>query len=68
MFTRARYAERLAAMGIEAEPDEIVTSTSATIEHLRRHEPQIRSVLAVGAEGMVSELRDAGYAVRWIAR
>jgi 4-nitrophenyl phosphatase len=67
MFTRAGYAERLSAMGIEAEPGEIVTSTSATIEHLRRHEPQIRSLLAVGAEGMVSELRDAGYAVRWIA-
>jgi HAD superfamily hydrolase (TIGR01450 family) len=67
MFTSAEYAERLRAMGIEAEPGEIVTSTSATIEYLRRHEPEIRSVLAVGAEGMVSELQDAGYAVHWIA-
>jgi 4-nitrophenyl phosphatase len=67
MFTRAEYAMRLAAMGIEAEPDQIVTSTSATIDHLRRHEPQIRSVLAVGARGMVSELREAGYNVQWVA-
>ncbi|HEY7451429.1 MAG TPA: HAD-IIA family hydrolase [Candidatus Limnocylindria bacterium] len=63
MFTRAAYAERLAGMGIPALPDEIVTSTSATIEHLARHAPEVRSVLAVGAAGMVSELREAGYAV-----
>jgi HAD superfamily hydrolase (TIGR01450 family) len=67
MFTRAQYAERLVAMGFESEPGEIVTSTSATIEYLRHHEQAIRSVLAVGAEGLVSELRDAGYAVHWIA-
>jgi 4-nitrophenyl phosphatase len=64
MFTRAAYAERLRSMGITATLDEIVTSTSATIEHLRRHEPAVRSVLAVGAAGMVEELRAAGFAVR----
>jgi 4-nitrophenyl phosphatase len=63
MFTRAAYASRLAGMGIEASAEEIVTSTSATIEHLRRHDPAVRSVLAVGASGMVDELRAAGYAV-----
>lgn len=62
MFTRDAYAQRLRGMGIEATPDEIVTSTSATIEHLRRHAPEVRRVLAVGADGMVSELSDAGYA------
>ena len=67
MLTRTAYARRLAAMGIDAAPDEIVTSTSATIEHLRRHEPRIRSVLAVGAGGMVSELEEAGYKVRRVA-
>jgi HAD superfamily hydrolase (TIGR01450 family) len=67
MFTRAEYAKRLAGMGIKAEPAEIVTSTSATIEYLGRHEPEIRSVLAVGGQGMVKELRDAGYAVHWVA-
>lgn len=67
MFTRAAYADRLTSMGITAAPDEIVTSTSATIEHLRRHEPAVRSILAVGAQGMVDELRAAGLTVRHAA-
>jgi phosphoglycolate/pyridoxal phosphate phosphatase family enzyme len=63
MSTRAAFASRLAAMGIPATPDEIVTSVSATIEYLQRHEPQVRSVLTVGASGMVEELRGAGFEV-----
>lgn len=61
MATRATYVERLAAMGIQAELDEIVTSTSATIDHLRAHLLQVRLVLAVGAQGMLDELRAAGF-------
>lgn len=67
MFTREAYANQLGGMGIPATPDEIVTSTSATIEHLRRHAPDVRTVLAVGAAGMVTELTDAGYLVTAIA-
>ncbi len=63
MATRDAYVDRLAGMGIRAAADEIVTSTSATIEHLRRHAPEVRSVLAIGADGMESELRDAGLGV-----
>ena len=40
---RAGYVDRLGAMGIRASADEIVTSTSATIEHLRRHAPGVAS-------------------------
>src|SRR5690606_24079817 len=58
---RAGYVERLGAMGISTRLEEIVTSTSATIEHLRRHAPRIRSILAIGADGMREELRSAGY-------
>ena len=58
--TRRAYVDRLAGMGIRTTADEIVTSTSATIEHLRRHAPEVRSILAIGAEGMESELREAG--------
>jgi 4-nitrophenyl phosphatase len=54
-------------MDIPAAADEIVTSTSATIEHLRRHQPDVRAVLAVGAAGMVTELDAAGYSVVPIA-
>lgn len=63
MASRDAYVERLDAMGITAAADEIVTSTTATIEHLARHEPSVRSVLAVGEAGMVEELRAARYEV-----
>jgi HAD superfamily hydrolase (TIGR01450 family) len=61
MATRAAYVERLAGHGIEAATDEIVTSTSATIDHLREHLPAVSSILAVGAGGMLDELRGAGF-------
>jgi 4-nitrophenyl phosphatase len=67
MATRTAYVERLAGMGIRATADEIVTSTSATVEHLRRHAPEVRSVLAVGADGMEAELGDAGLDVTMAA-
>lgn len=60
---RDAYVARLAAMGIAATREEIVTSTSATVEHLARHAPHVRRVLAVGSAAMVSELRDAGFVV-----
>ena len=60
MVTRSGYVERLAGMGIPTAIEEVVTSTSATVEHLRRHAPDVRSVLAIGADGMHTELLDAG--------
>lgn len=61
MATRAMYVPRLVEMGIAAQADEIVTSTSATIDHLGAHLPEVRRVMAVGAEGMLDELRAAGF-------
>ncbi len=63
MVAREGYVQRLGAMGIDTAVDEVVTSTSATIEHLRRHAPDVRSILAIGAEGMRRELRAAGFDV-----
>lgn len=60
MVTRAGYVDRLGGMGIPTAVEEIVTSTSATVEHLRRHAPDIRSIVAIGADGMRQELADAG--------
>jgi 4-nitrophenyl phosphatase len=62
MATRAMYVPRLVEMGIPVDLDEIVTSTSATIDHLEAHLPQVHSVLTVGAPGMLEELRAAGFA------
>ena len=61
MATRAMYVPRLVEMGVPVEVDEIATSTSATIDHLRAHLSKVRSVMAVGAPGMLEELRGAGF-------
>lgn len=61
MATRAAYVPRLVEMGVPVELDEIVTSTSATIDHLRAHLPEVQSVLTVGAPGMLEELREARF-------
>jgi 4-nitrophenyl phosphatase len=61
MSTRQAYVDRLAGQGIETTAEEIVTSTWATIQHVQAHEPGIHEVLAIGADGMLSELGDAGF-------
>jgi glycerol-1-phosphatase len=61
MATRADYVARLAGHGIAAVAGEIVTSTSATVVHLRAHLPQVLRILAVGAAGMLDELQAAGF-------
>ncbi len=61
MSARADYVDRLATHGITSSLDEIVTSSSATVEHLRHHLPDVRHVLAVGADGLLAELRDGGF-------
>jgi 4-nitrophenyl phosphatase len=67
MVARSGYVDRLAKMGIPTAVEEIVTSTSATVEHLRRHAPEVRTVLAIGADGMRAELTDAGLDVTMAA-
>lgn len=61
MVARGGYVERLRSMGITTAIDEVVTSTWATAEHLRRTAPDVRRILAVGAPGMLDELRAGGY-------
>jgi 4-nitrophenyl phosphatase len=61
MVAREGYVERLSAMGIQTTADEIVTSSSATVEHLHRHAPEVRRVMAIGAEGLREELEAAGF-------
>lgn len=60
---RATYVSVLAGMGIRTVADHVVTSTSATVDHLQLHLPDVRRVLALGGAGMVDELRAAGFAV-----
>lgn len=57
----ADFARQLEGLGVAARADEIVTSTTATIEHLQRHLREVRRVLAVGEPGLCSMLSGAGY-------
>ena len=61
MVAREGYVDRLGAMGIETTVEEIVTSSSATVEHLHRHAPEVTRVIAIGAEGLRDDLTDAGF-------
>jgi 4-nitrophenyl phosphatase len=61
--TRPEYVARLAGHGIPADVGEIVTSSSATVEHIRAHLPDVRRVLALGAPGLTAELRNGGLEV-----
>jgi 4-nitrophenyl phosphatase len=63
MTTREGYVSRLAEMAIQTSATEIVTSTSATIDHLHAHLPDVRRVMALGAPGMLEELRAASFDV-----
>jgi 4-nitrophenyl phosphatase len=63
MWYRAEYVERIAGMGAPVSADRIVSSPRATALYLRDHEPSIRHVLTVGANGMDRELADAGFRV-----
>ena len=63
MWYRTEYVDRIAGMGAPVTADRIVSSPRATALYLRDHEPTIRHVLTVGAEGMDRELEDAGFRV-----
>ncbi|HEX2222528.1 MAG TPA: HAD-IIA family hydrolase [Candidatus Limnocylindria bacterium] len=63
MWTRRDYAARLRGMGIDAEPGEVVTSASATAAWLARDAPGVETLLAVGEDGLVREMGEAGYRV-----
>ena len=59
--TPQEVAERLASVGVRAEPREVVTSALATAAALGRR--GVRSAFVVGEEGLVVALRDEGIRV-----
>lgn len=56
--TPAQVAERLASVGIDADPDEVVTSALATAALLE--ERGVASAFVIGEEGLRSALADVG--------
>lgn len=59
--TPSQVAERLASVGVDAKPDEVVTSALATAAMLS--ERGVRSVFVVGEEGLLDALADVGISV-----
>jgi NagD protein len=59
----AGHARHLQDLGIEARPDQIRTSSMATIEFLRAGPEPARRVFVLGTESLRSEFREAGIAV-----
>jgi len=59
----AEYLRHLGKLGVAASPDDVFTSTHATIELLRRTAPHIKRVFVVGTPGLRGELEAAGFVV-----
>ena len=57
---RAEVADRLAGYGLPAGPERVITSGSVTAHWLKGRLPAGATVLVVGEEGLLRELREAG--------
>lgn len=57
--TPREYAERLAAAGVDASPDQVLTAGGATATYLRRSHGDA-ALFVVGEDGLRRQLRDAG--------
>jgi len=57
----ADYLAHLEQMGLTASPDELYTSTQATIDWLHTHRPAVRRLFVLGTPSMLSQFREAGF-------
>jgi HAD superfamily hydrolase (TIGR01450 family) len=55
------YLARLAQIGIPASPDQLYTSTQATIEHLQDKMPAAERLFVLGTASMRKEMEGAGF-------
>ena len=62
--TRDEYVRRLSSLALGGDLDHVVTSAYATAHYLERCDPRPKDVLVVGADGLRSEIRAVGIAVR----
>ena len=61
MRTPAEVAEHLAALGVPASPDEVVTSSQAAAAILSERLPAGAAVMVVGGRGLQQAVRGAGF-------
>jgi len=55
--------EHLSKIGIAASPDQLYTSTQATIEYLRQQMPAVQRLFVLGTASMRREMEAAGFAL-----
>jgi HAD superfamily hydrolase (TIGR01450 family) len=55
------YLSKLKKLGIDARPEELYTSTQATIEYLRRDRPGCKRVFFLATPSMIEEMTHAGF-------
>lgn len=61
-LTQSQYIDKLASMGVDANKDEILTSSMATATYLNTHQPKNkRRVFMIGEEGLRQPLLDNGF-------
>jgi len=53
------YAEKLQRLGVEARPEEIITSGQSAVLYLREH-PELNRIFVLGTEALADEVRQAG--------
>lgn len=62
--TRDQYVARLLGLGLGGDREHVVTSAYATAHYLDRLDPRPADILVFGANGLRTEIRDAGLRVR----
>ncbi|MHB0876331.1 MAG: HAD-IIA family hydrolase [Anaerolineae bacterium] len=61
--TPAQYVAKLAEMGIIVEEHEVLTSSLATVDHMRAESGPGTPVFVIGEDGIVEALRQGGFAL-----
>lgn len=61
--TRSRkdYVEKLRGMGVQVSENQVLTSSQATIGHLRARLPEVRRLFVLGTPSMQRECEEAGF-------
>jgi NagD protein len=57
----SEYLTHLAHLGLDTVPNQIYTSTQATIEFLGASHPRVRRLFVLGTPGLAADLAQAGY-------
>src|SRR5689334_6539305 len=55
------YLGHLKKIGVPATPEQLYTSTQATIEYLREEQPKVRRLFVLGTPSMAEEVAAAGF-------